>query len=259
MTLVDLSTQNVLQVCDSSTPATALQWDTISGQEASPGPVPWVRLLLSSFQPLAGLNTHSNMTWLNTVKILTQLQRQCLYWHLLPTKKNTTKHFFLFDWFELKSIYKKIHALTLWFHKRILIHIISVLVLARIELIFFIISCISLWVFFFTIKPLFTMYGSFSYCWTGLICEKGLFCSSHPPAMGYPRYWEGAHLGQLTLTDQMAIPNLMASWPAIKTAGNEERRQHSELWHLSSHNFILMEPCFSGDSWLSACQWEVAL
>lgn len=40
-------------------------------QKASPVPVPWVWLLLSSLQTAAGLDTHSKETCSNTLKILT--------------------------------------------------------------------------------------------------------------------------------------------------------------------------------------------
>ena len=63
---------------------------------------------------------------------------------------------------------------------------VAVLVLAGIELNYFIVVCMGL-CFGFVLKTVLIMQWCFSYCWALLTQHWGLFCSSHCPAREYAR------------------------------------------------------------------------
>ena len=107
-------------------------------------------------------------------------------------------------------------------HKTIsLNHLGIVLVLAGIELIFFMVASMGL-CFGFVLKTVLIIQGYFSYSEQCLHRVK-VFSASHPtpPArrLGGTRSWEGTQLGQLTPTDQRDISDHMVLCSAIKAGG----------------------------------------
>ena len=101
------------------------------------------------------------------------------------------------------------------------------LVLAGIELIFFIVPSMGLCFGFVPKTVLIDNTGMFLLLLSSAYTESRLFLLLTPPhkwvGWGCTRSWEGTQLGQLTPTDQRAIPYHMTSCSAYK-AGEEEGR-----------------------------------
>ena len=128
-----------------------------------------------------------------------------------------------------------------------------VLVLAGIELIFFIVASMGQ-CFGFVLKTVLITQRCFSYCWAGLTQSQGLFCFSPQPtseqAEGGTRSWEGTQPGQLTPTDQKDIPDHMTSCLAYKAGG---RRRNRGTFGVTT--FVFPSHCYA---WWSPAFLEMA-
>ena len=102
----------------------------------------------------------------------------------------------------------------------------TVLVLAGIELIFFIVASVGLR-FGFVLETALVIQACFHYC-RAVLRESGPFLLLTPPhqqvGWGCTRSWEGTQLGQLTPTAQRDIPDHMMPCSAYK-AGRRRRKR----------------------------------
>lgn len=138
----------------------------------------------------------------------------------------------------------------------------QVLVLAGVEFVFFIVAHIMIY-FGFVTRTVIT-HRCLSYCWAVLAQHQGLFCFLRCPGSkdaGGAQETETGQArwpGQVTPSDQSDIPCHMTSCLAIKDGEKEKGRQN--IWshgiYLPKLPLRMMEPCFSGSGWTSACWWE---
>ena len=128
-----------------------------------------------------------------------------------------------------------------------------VLVLAWIELIFFIVASMRL-CFGFVLETVLIIQGCFRYCWA-VLTQSRPFLLLTPPhqrvGWGCTRSWEGTQLGRLTPTDQRDIPYHMMSCSAYKAG--RRRRKGGDTFGVMA--FVLPSNC---QAWWSPAFLEMA-
>jgi len=131
-----------------------------------------------------------------------------------------------------------------------------VLVLAQIELIFFLIASVGL-CFGFVLKTVWVTHQCFHYCWAVLTQSQGFFCFSHHPTSEEARGARGVGRGHSQDSwPQMTTGIFRTTWrhaQCIRWGEEEGSRGHSEWWHLSSRDTVRCDGALLSWRWLNTC------